>query len=117
MIKKPIVNILHIGEKRKNNMKENEIIEKAQEFLRNVSDDELEELINSNDLEFLEVNHIMRKFVNYCYDGTGVQFLIGMTAVYPQIAKEAFRRYKQYRQHFDKLAEDYEISRNNGKSN
>lgn len=98
-------------------MKENVIQEKAQEFLRNVSDDELEELVNSRDLEFFGDNHIMRKFVNYCYDGTGVQFLIGMTAVYPQIAKEAFRRYKQYRQHFDKLAEDYEISRNNGKSN
>lgn len=34
MIKKPIVNILHIGEKRKNNMEENKTIEKRMIYSR-----------------------------------------------------------------------------------
>lgn len=72
---------------------ENTVIARAKEFLQNLTKEELKELVFSNELEFFPEDHIMRKFVDYTYQDIKIGFILGMSAVYPLIAQEAYRRF------------------------
>lgn len=74
---------------------ENTVTSRAKEFLENVSDNEFKELVFSNEREFFPADHIMRKFVDYTYQDIDIKlgFILGMSALYPFIAQEAWRRF------------------------
>ena len=71
----------------------NTVTERANEFLEKLNDEQLEELVGSNGLEWFPDDHIMRNFVNYAYQDIKVGFVLGMSALYPFIAKECYKRY------------------------
>lgn len=85
----------NISYTKKLNTMENTVICRAKEFLQNVNKDELKELVFANELEFFPEDHIMRKFVDYTYQDIDITigFILGMSALYPFIAQEAYRRF------------------------
>lgn len=75
---------------------ENRIEKTAMAFLSKVTDDELAELVNVSKIEFIDNNHIIRKFINDVYDKM-VPFGIALPAVMPFIARECHNRMIHYK--------------------
>lgn len=82
---------------------ENAIISRANEFLKELSDSELKELVFCNSLSEFPANHIMRKLVKYTYQDCKVGFAMGMMSMYPFIAQELHKRYKELQIRCDAL--------------
>lgn len=72
---------------------ENTVTGRAKEFLQNVNDEDFRVLVFANEIPSFAEDHIMRRLVKYAYQDFEIELSIGMFALYPMIAQEAYRRF------------------------